>query len=145
MPLELFQILLHIHTLITLCFLLIESTISITADKRGYHGYIFCYFSMKTCCGKSLEVPQWGTSNEYPQYMFSWRIKKNVNTFWLKKRAILSYDIQLFYKPTAKTLIRLHKCTYWFGYLYMKTFCKIHVISEQSPKHEFKFKQMTVS
>ena len=28
----------------------------------------------------SLEAPQQGTSNEYPQYMFSWRNKKNVYT-----------------------------------------------------------------
>ena len=26
-------------------------------------------------------MPWWGTSNEYPQHMFSWRIKKNVSTF----------------------------------------------------------------
>ena len=29
----------------------------------------------------SLEVPHWGTSNEYPQHMFSWRNKKNVFFF----------------------------------------------------------------
>ena len=26
-----------------------------------------------------------GASNEYPQHMFSWRNKKNINTFGLKK------------------------------------------------------------
>ena len=31
-----------------------------------------------------LEVPY--SSNEYPQHMFSWRDKKNMNTFWLKKK-----------------------------------------------------------
>ena len=36
-------------------------------------------------CGYSLEVPHWGTSNEYPQYMFSWRNKKNISDLWLKK------------------------------------------------------------
>ena len=30
----------------------------------------------KIYCGYSLEVPQWGTSNENPQYMFSLRNKK---------------------------------------------------------------------
>ena len=33
--------------------------------------------SASTCCGYSLEVPPWGTSNEYPQHMFLWRNKKN--------------------------------------------------------------------
>ena len=35
---------------------------------------------MKTCCGYSLEAPcgGGGTSNEYPQHMFSWRNKKNI-------------------------------------------------------------------
>ena len=41
------------------------------------------------CCGYSLEVPQWGTSNEYPQHMFSWKNKKNVSTFRLEKGACL--------------------------------------------------------
>ena len=44
---------------------------------------------MKTCCGYSLEVPQQGTSNEYPQHMFPWRNKTNINTFWLKKKCLL--------------------------------------------------------
>ena len=40
--------------------------------KSKNHKYIsiFSYFSMKTCCGYSLEVPWGGTSNEYPQPMF---------------------------------------------------------------------------
>ena len=33
----------------------------------------------------SLEVPHRGASNEYPQRIFLWRIKKNINTFGLKK------------------------------------------------------------
>ena len=38
------------------------------------------------CCGYSLEVPPWGTSNEYPQHMFSLRNKKNINiaTYYLE-------------------------------------------------------------
>ena len=39
------------------------------------------YFSMKTCCVWSLEVPHWGTSNDYTQHKFSWGNKKNNNTF----------------------------------------------------------------
>ena len=30
-------------------------------------------------------------SNEYPQHMFSWRIKKNISTFGLKKSPIWRY------------------------------------------------------
>ena len=33
----------------------------------------------------SLEAPEWGASNEYPQHMFLWTNKKNINIFWLKK------------------------------------------------------------
>ena len=29
------------------------------------------------CCGYSFEVPHRGTSNEYPQHMFLWRIREN--------------------------------------------------------------------
>ena len=51
---------------------------------------IFFLFVRKTiCCGYSLEVPHWGTSNEYPQHMFSWRNKKNIFLAWL---LIWSYD-----------------------------------------------------
>ena len=32
--------------------------------------------SNTVCCGYSVEVPRQGTSNECPQYMFSWRNKK---------------------------------------------------------------------
>ena len=32
---------------------------------------------MKTCYEYSLEAPQRGTSNKYPQNIFSWRNKKN--------------------------------------------------------------------
>ena len=36
----------------------------------------FLFLKENTCCVYSLEAPQWGTSNEYPQYMFSSRNKK---------------------------------------------------------------------
>ena len=45
-----------------------------STEKSWY----FSYFSTKTCCGYSLEVPQRGTSNEYPQRTFLWRSKKNM-------------------------------------------------------------------
>ena len=33
----------------------------------------------------SLEVPQQGASDEYPQHVFLSRNKKNIDRFWLKK------------------------------------------------------------
>ena len=61
---------------------------------------------MNICCGYSLKVPCQGVSNEYPQHIFSWRIKKNINTFGLKKKKkttkknqqhfIISYGINTF-------------------------------------------------
>ena len=38
-------------------------------------------------------MPQRGVSNEYPQHMFSWRNKKHINIFQLKKRFILNENI----------------------------------------------------
>ena len=37
------------------------------------------------CCWYALEAPRRGASNEYPQHMFLWRNKKNIDTFGLKK------------------------------------------------------------
>ena len=37
--------------------------------------YFFLFLNKNICCGYSLEVPQRGTSNEYPQHMFSSRNK----------------------------------------------------------------------
>ena len=39
----------------------------------------FFYFSAQNIdCGYLLELPQWGSSNEYPQSMFLSRNKKNI-------------------------------------------------------------------
>ena len=38
----------------------------------------FLFLHENICCGYSLEVPLWGTSNEYLQHMFLWRNKKNI-------------------------------------------------------------------
>ena len=45
----------------------------------------FLFLREHVCCGYSLEVPHQGASKEYPQYMFSCRNKKNIDTFWMKK------------------------------------------------------------
>ena len=39
---------------------------------------IFLFLHENICCGYSLKAPNVGTSTEYPQYMFSWRNKKNI-------------------------------------------------------------------
>ena len=45
----------------------------------------FCLFLHKTiCCGYSLESPCRGDSNEYPQYMFLWRIDENYPSIVIK-------------------------------------------------------------
>ena len=60
---------------------------SLTNDVVSFEqlgpGKYFSYFSMKTCCGYSLEVPHRGVSNEYDN-MFLRRNKKNINMFRLK-------------------------------------------------------------
>ena len=39
---------------------------------------IFSFLHKNICCGYSLEAPCSGPSN-YPQYMYLWRNKKNIN------------------------------------------------------------------
>ena len=46
----------------------------------------FFYLHKDVCCEYSFEVPQWGTSYEYPQHTFLW-LNKNIKTFWLEKSA----------------------------------------------------------
>ena len=50
---------------------------------------IFLISPQKHMLWYSLEVPHWGTSNEYPQHMFLWRNKKNI---FLIPPQIWSYD-----------------------------------------------------
>ena len=45
----------------------------ITAVKNNFQIYLFNFFlifAQKIDCGCTLELPQWGGSNEYPQSMF---------------------------------------------------------------------------
>ena len=42
--------------------------------------YIFLIFAQKIDCGYMLEPPQRGGSNEYPQFMFWSKNKKNMYT-----------------------------------------------------------------
>ena len=56
-------------------------------DKRGYQVNVLLISPQNHMLWYSLEAPHLGTFNEYPQHMFSWRNKKNINiiTFGLKK------------------------------------------------------------
>ena len=44
----------------------VKKYIAIAPDKRGIHIILFLFLHKNISCGYSLEVPQWGTSNEYP-------------------------------------------------------------------------------
>ena len=45
----------------------------------------FFFISLKTCHGYSLEAPQRGASNEYPQHMILWQYEKNIKFNVLKE------------------------------------------------------------
>ena len=62
-------------------------TIFIGLNKCGYRYQvnIFLLSPQKTYVVGTHSVPHKGASNEYPEHTFSWRNKKNINTFGLKK------------------------------------------------------------
>ena len=65
-----------------------------SSQYEGISGeVVFLFLHKNICCGYSLEVPHRGTSNEYPQRMFLWRNKKNINTFWLKNMPYLELSL----------------------------------------------------
>ena len=59
------------------------------SQSFSYEGYAHIFFLLflhkYKCSGYSLEAPQPGTSNEYPQHMFLWRNKKTIGIFWFTK------------------------------------------------------------
>ena len=71
--------------------------------------FLFLYENI--CCGYSLEVPQWGTSNEYPQHMFSYRNKKIINTFQFEKKCLIcrAVEIPCLTCPTCPISLRTSK------------------------------------
>ena len=65
----------------------------IATDKRGIHIIFFLFLDENICCGYSLEAPQRGAFNEYPQHMFLSRNKKDISSFRMKKVPyLLLYD-----------------------------------------------------
>ena len=57
--------------------------------RGGIHTLFFLFLHENTYCGYSLEVPQQGASNEYPQHMFSYRIKTILVLFGRNKAPYL--------------------------------------------------------
>ena len=57
--------------------------------RGGIHIIFFLFLDENICCGYSLEAPQRGASNEYPQYMLSLRNKKDISIFPMKKAPYL--------------------------------------------------------
>ena len=76
--------------------------------------WYFSYFSIKTCCGYSLEMSQWVTSTGYLQHMFLLRNKKIV--MWIPSLT-LNFDLSTFHShlkmftdPVNYLLICLKNC-----------------------------------
>ena len=95
----------------------------------------FLFLHENLCCGYSLEVPHWGTSNEYPQHRFSWRHK---SIFWIPLLSgamyvhlcffILFLVFNGFTIATDKALFSSKKCWY-FSYFSMKTYVVVLIRS----------------
>ena len=67
------------------CTAQLQIRCSFSAKKCWYYSYyatkIYVVVLIRSTlmrCLYSLEAPQWGTSNEYPQHMFLWRNKRNI-------------------------------------------------------------------
>ena len=59
--------------------------LSLAGEAMGSQTKLFLISNV--CCRYTLEAPQRGTSNKYPQYMFLWRNKEN-NVLVEKKKKI---------------------------------------------------------
>ena len=62
---------------------------------RGIRQIFFLFLHENICCGYSLEAPQRGASNEYPQHMFSWRNKKKYQHFLVEKAPYLKLSMNI--------------------------------------------------
>ena len=61
-------------------------------QSRHFFQPNFLFLHENICCGYSLEVPQWGTSNEYPQHMFSWG--KKAKQLYVSRAMTLDLKLQ---------------------------------------------------
>ena len=102
---------------------------SVTTNKALFFNQklliFFLFLHENICCGYSLEAPRQGTSNEYPQHMFSWRNIENIYMMTLLTGAIHILDVwsgpsvlvyyysiwwQWFWKWATKALIKFCRC-----------------------------------
>ena len=78
----------------------------IATDKRGYYIIFFLFLHENICSGYPLEAPWRGTSNEYPQHIFSWRSKKDIGIFRMKKVPYLLLSRLLVQSQAGSHLLR---------------------------------------
>ena len=105
---------------------------SISLDKMLFsiqNYWYFSYFSTKTYCGYSLEVPQRGTSSEYPQHMFSCRNEKNT------RYLLLSRSIKRLKQYRSKSKVLIHRliCELYSNVL---MYCLNFVSGQSSDRHK---------
>ena len=67
-------------------------------------GYFFLFLHENICCGYSLEVPQQGISNEYPQCMFFFmekleKLSQNYHQILLLNKSSVYLDTSLLSYP----------------------------------------------
>ena len=70
------------------CLLICVFTTHILLEDAFFNQKVsifFLFLNENICYGYSLEAPHRGTSNEYPQHMFSLRNKKNIYLILLSK------------------------------------------------------------
>ena len=58
------------------CLPLIKHYYTYLQIKGDIHIIFFLFLDKNICCGYSLEAPRGGASNEYPQHMCFWEIRK---------------------------------------------------------------------
>ena len=65
---------------------------------------VFLFLDKNIYCGKSLEAPHKGASNEYLQHRFLSRNKKNTDTVWLKMCLYIKSCVYIVYRSSSAIL-----------------------------------------
>ena len=68
----------------------------------------FLFLPKKVYCGYSFEVPQQGTSNEYPQPMFSWRRK--ISALLVERKSDLPGAVSILHSAILKVGVQAEWC-----------------------------------
>ena len=74
----------------------------------------FAYFSIKTCCGYSLELPRRGDSNEYPQHVYGELMKISFEIV-IRYLPFLfhSHNLPVFYSAMWRRLSTIFGCPHF--------------------------------